>query len=77
MTTQDAITLLADAAEQEGANANDDAGIVRAIVTQHGLGFNAWFVVCCELADRSARREGFKDQFERAFIRAKQKVGQA
>ena len=71
MTTQEAVTLLADEAERLNADANDTNGAVRELVLDHGLSFNAWFCVCCELADRSARREGYKDQFDRAA----QKVG--
>ena len=62
-----AIQLMADAAEEQGADANDSTGVVRAIVTAHGLEFCAWLCVCCELADRAARREGFKDQVDRAL----------
>ena len=63
---KDAIRLMADEAERRGENANDDGGNVRSIVAAHGLSFNAWFCVCCEIADRSAQREGFSNQFERA-----------
>ena len=66
MTIEQAIQLLTDEAERLGADANDEAGIVRSLVTVHGLSFNAWFVVCCELADRKARREGYKNQSDRA-----------
>lgn len=66
MDTKEAINLLATCAIELGATANDDNGIVRALVTQHGLGFNAWFCVCCEIADRNARADGFKDQCDRA-----------
>jgi len=52
ITVEKAIKLMADAAEKGGADANDSTGLVRAIVTAHGLSFNAWFCVCCELADR-------------------------
>lgn len=69
MTVSAATTLLVNEAERQGADANDENGIVRKLVLAHGLGFNAWFTVCCELADRDARQEGFKDQFERAASR--------
>lgn len=64
-----ALCQLTDEAEQRGADANDSNGIVRAVVAQHGLSFYAWFCVCCELADRSAQREGFKNQADRAASR--------
>lgn len=62
----EATKLLADEAERLGADAGDDKGVVRRLVLAHGLSFFAWFCVCCELADRQARRAGFKDQFEMA-----------
>lgn len=66
MTVNEAIKLLTDEAERLDADANDNKGIVRALVTAHGLSFNAWFCVCCELADRAAQREGYKNQADRA-----------
>lgn len=66
MTAQEATKILADEAERLGANANDDNGIVRQLVIAHGLEFCAWFCVCCELADRDAQRQGFKNQGDRA-----------
>ena len=66
MTVQEATRLLTDEAEHLGADANDTNGIVRSLVTAHGLSFNAWFVVCCELADRKAQHQGYKNQFDRA-----------
>lgn len=63
---KEAIRLLADHAERNGADPNDDDGKVRALVTAHGLGFEAWFCVCCELADREAQRAGYHNQGERA-----------
>jgi hypothetical protein len=67
MTVQEAIKVLADEAETLEADANDSKGIVRRLVLANGLGFNAWFCVCCELADRAAQRQGYKDQFDRAL----------
>lgn len=63
---KEAIRLLTDQAQELGADANDSTGIVRHLVTAHGLSFEAWFCVCCELADRNAQREGFKNQVDRA-----------
>ncbi len=68
-TTQklnEAIRIMADEAEKVGGEPNDENGVVRGIVLGHGLSFNAWFCVCCELADRSARRDGFKDSIDHA-----------
>jgi len=70
MTVQEAITALADEAEKQGAEANDDRGIVRALVTANGLSFNAWFCVCCELGDRAARAQGFTSAVAMAYTRA-------
>jgi hypothetical protein len=61
-----AINLLASRAIELGADANDTNGAVRELVSQNGLGFNAWFCVCCEIADRNARAQGFKNQSDRA-----------
>ena len=66
MDIKEAIRLLTDEAQKQGADANDSTGVIRALVTAHGFGFEAWFCVCCELADRNAQKEGFKDQFARA-----------
>lgn len=63
---KEAIRLMADEAERRGENANDDGGNVRAIVSAHGLSFNAWLCVCCELADRAAQKKGFRGQGEMA-----------
>ena len=52
ITVQQAIQILADEAQKQGADANDSTGVVREIVLAHGLSFNAWLCVCCELADR-------------------------
>lgn len=62
----EAIKLLADKAQEMGATASDKDDKVRVLVLSNGLGFNAWFCVCCELADREARAQGWKDQFDRA-----------
>jgi hypothetical protein len=77
ITVTEAVRLLADEAERLGADANDNKGIVRELVTAHGLSFNAWFCVCCELADRSAQREGYWNQGERAASRMKISTGPA
>jgi hypothetical protein len=66
MTAAEATRILTDEAERLGADANDSEGIVRQLVFAHGLGFNAWFCVCCELADRKAQKQGFKNQADRA-----------
>lgn len=72
-----AIRIMADEAERLGADGNDSNGAVRAIVTSAGLSFCAWFCVCAELADRSARKEGFKDQTDRALANVKFKSRKA
>lgn len=64
----EAIRIMTDKAQELGADAADSKGIVKALVLASGLGFNCWFCVCCELADRNAQAQGFKDQFERARI---------
>lgn len=38
MNAQEAVRLLADEAQRQGADANDTTGIVRALVVAHGLG---------------------------------------
>lgn len=67
MTVQEAIRIMADEAECQGATPNDDNGVVREIVFAHGFSFEAWLCVCCELADRRARMKGFKDQIDQAL----------
>ena len=69
---KEAVRRLADECEKFGGTASDDDGTVRYIVEHYGQGFGAWFCVCCELADRSAQREGFKNQGDRAasYMRA-------
>jgi len=69
-----AIRLLADEAERLNATANDESGIVRSLVVTHGLGFNAWFCVCCELADRAAKRQGFDHEVARALAAVKSAI---
>ena len=61
-----AIRELADEAQNAGVNASDTNGVVRYIVEAHGISFLAWLCVCCELADRDARKHGFQSQFHRA-----------
>jgi len=66
LTVEQAVNLMADHAQELGADSNDERGIVRSIVSNHGLGFEAWLLVCCEIADRKAQQEGYKDQCDRA-----------
>jgi hypothetical protein len=66
MDTKTAIKLLTDEALKHDADANDSNGAVRQLVTAHGLGFNAWFCVCCEIADRKAQSQGYENQGHRA-----------
>ena len=68
---KDAVRLLTDEAERLGAEANDEQHVVRSLVLAHGLGFNAWFCVCCELAERSAKQNGFASECDRAYTVAK------
>jgi hypothetical protein len=67
---KEAIRLMTDEAEKLGADADDTQGIIRQIVTDHNLGFNAWFCVCCEIADRRARSAGFRGEAHRAYVAA-------
>lgn len=71
-----AVQLLADYAEELGATANDEDRKVRELVSDHGLGFNAWFCVCCELADRAAKRQGYSSEVARAFSVATARLAQ-
>jgi hypothetical protein len=57
------VGLLADRAEELKADPNDSAGLVRQLVTANGLGFYTWFSVCCELAERAARRGNLTQRF--------------
>lgn len=71
----DAIRLLADEAERQGSDANDSSGIVRALVGVNLPGrvdaqFSAWFCVCCELADRAARVNGYTSAVEQAWAKS-------
>lgn len=61
------VTVMADEAEKSNADSNDENGVIRQIVIKHGLGFNAWFCVCCEIADRAARKEGFNNSIDKAI----------
>lgn len=79
MTANEAIRLMTDEAERQGATANDEAQIVRAIVTTNLPGrpdaqFNAWLCICIDLADRNARRQGFTSEVHRAYAMAKSKI---
>jgi hypothetical protein len=66
MNATTATQILADEAERQNADPDDTNGAVRALVLTHGLGFCAWFCVCCELADRRARSEGYRSSADRA-----------
>lgn len=75
-TAKEAVALLADEAESLGADANDSRGIVREIVRgalpdRKAVWFAVWFSVCCELADRAARLQGFDNEVHRALTVAK------
>jgi len=65
---------MVDEAERQSADSNDCKGIVRDIVTAHGLGFNAWFCVCVDLANRAARRQGFASEVDRAYKAAQTEI---
>ena len=54
MDTKEIIEIFANEAERLGADANDDAGIVRSLVNAHGLGF------CCAAVEvlREKRQAG-------------------
>jgi hypothetical protein len=74
MNIQALIEVMADKAIALGeTTGSDDTGIVRAIVTANGLSFNAWLCVCCEIADRNAQAEGYKNQADRAGQRMAKK----
>ena len=78
-TAQEAISLMTDEAERQNATPNDEAGIVREIVYANLPGrpdaqFNAWLCICCDLADRAAKRQGFKSEVDRAFTKANQTI---
>jgi hypothetical protein len=55
VTVEQAVKLLADEAERRGATADDDGFIVRELVLENGLGFNAWLSICCELDGRHGK----------------------
>lgn len=79
MTANEAIRLMTDEAERQGATANDESRIVRAIVTANLPGrpdaqFNAWICICIDLADRAARRQGYQSEVDRAYTAAKAKI---
>lgn len=73
-----AIEYMADKAEKDGGDANDTNGVVRRVVEEgvagKSLGLYAWFSVCCELADRAAKRQGYKSEVDRAYSVALAKV---
>jgi hypothetical protein len=71
-----AVQEMATLAESHEATANDENGIVRAVVARYlpnrpDAQFSAWFLVCCELADREAKRAGYKNEVERAYTVSK------
>jgi hypothetical protein len=72
MDTKTLLKELVDRAETLGATANDEDGTVRRLVGEYGLGFNAWFCVCCDLANRAAQAEGYSSEVERAFEAARE-----
>ena len=79
MDAKQAVNLMADRAENLGAESNDTQGIVRAIVTENlpdrpDAQFYAWFSICCELADRAARKQGYTSEVDRAYSVAKHNV---
>jgi hypothetical protein len=81
-TVNEVISLLADECESLQAEPDDKRGIVREIVTgalaeRPNIHFEAWLMVCMELADRAARREGFDNQVHRAWVLAQRKVNSA
>jgi len=74
-TAERAIEAITDEAERLGGEANDGNGIVRAVVVaalpgRERVHFDVWFCVCCTLADRAARRQGYASEVERAFTLA-------
>ncbi len=80
-TIKEAINLMAIEAERQGADSNDSTGVVRAIVAanlpgRENVWFDAWFGVCCELADRKARALGFTSEVARTYAVASEKVTQ-
>ena len=73
ITIKQAIAMMVDRAEELGATADDASGLVRDLVEANGLGFNAWFCICVDLADRSAQREGYANQCARAWAQVEAK----
>lgn len=67
------ISNLAQQAIENGADANDTTGVVRAMALSHGWGFDAWFCICCEIADVEARSLGYENAAHRAFQLAETK----
>ena len=56
------IEILTNEAENLRDSSNGENGVVRSLVARYGPGFNAWFYVRCESADRTACRKGFEDK---------------
>ena len=67
ITLKQALAMMVDRAEELGATADDAGGLVRDLVEANSLGFNAWFCICVDLANRSAQREGYANQYARAW----------
>lgn len=67
--TKEATRILADEAERLGATPGDENGMVVNLMAPHRLSTLARFCVCCELADREARREGYADALDRVIER--------
>lgn len=74
VTAAEATKIMTDKAQELGADAADSKGIVRALMLANGFGFDAWFCVICELADRDAQSQGFRDQFDRAAQNMRQRA---
>jgi hypothetical protein len=79
MDARQAIEIMTEEAEKQGATPNDESGVVRAIVAANLPGrpdaqFYAWFSITCDLADRSAKREGYSSSVDRAYKIASAKI---
>ena len=78
---QELIGQAADAAESDGVECGGEFGgpvhqwVRRNVSYRPETEFYVVFLLSCELADRQARREGFKDQADRAVCLAAEKLG--